>query len=294
MDHETLHLLRAARETGLLDALLSEAGTAAEAGATAGVDERAAELVVEALLAEGHLTRVGDVVEPTNQLLGFLAAADLRSVGALPDALDSLDALAALPETMATGEPPDVGDVSNRLGATLAVDESTVRAAVTAAIRAAPDAGRILVADGAPGRYATEFADRGYDVTVADESVAIEAASPLLAREPIEPERVEPDAPLPAGFGLVFAAGATPRRTPAENRAFVDRLADGGTVVLVDRLWDRSTDAVPAAVEAYARDGGDVYDVEAFGAWFEAAGLGAPSVDAVPGPRLYALSGRPE
>lgn len=298
MDLETLHLLRAARETDLLDALLSDAETAVDAATSAGVDQRAAELVVEALVTEGYLTRVGDGVEPTNQLLGFLAAADLRSVGRLPDALDGLDALVALPETMATGEPPDAGDDHNRLGARLAIEESVVRAAVTAAVRTKPDARRVLVADGAPGRYAAEFAARGYDVTVADEPDAIDAAAKLLARESVEVERVDPDAPLPGGFDLVFAADATVRRTPAENRTFVgclvDALAGGGTVVLVDRLWGRSTDAVPAAVEAYARDGGGVYDAEAFAEWFEAAGSGAPSVEPVPGTEQFVVAGRAE
>lgn len=296
MDHETLHLLRAARETGVLDALLSEAGTAAEAAATAGVDDRAAELVVEALLAEGYLTRVGDAVEPTNELLGFLAAADLRSVGTLPDALDTLDALATLPETMATGEPPKNNTLRNRLGAALAIEEATVRAAVTAAIRAAPDPERILVVSGAPGQHATEFATRGYDVTVADDPASLETAAPLLARTPVETAAMEQDDPLPDGFDLVFAADETRRRTPTENRAFVARLAaalaDGGSIVLVERMWDRSADAVPAAVEAYARDGGGVYDQAAFEAWFEAAGLGAPSVERVPGTEQFSVVGR--
>lgn len=332
MDHETLHLLRGARETGLLDALLDEADTAGEAAAAADVDERAAALTVDALLDEGFLTRVGDVrggvapasgsdsrggsgdavehrstsarsqaredpVEPTNRLLGFLAVADLRSVGELPDALDAVDALAALPETMSTGEPPQGGDLDHRLGARAAVEEATVRAAVTAAVRAAPEAQRVLDVEGAPGRFATEFAVRGYDVTLADHPDAVDAATPLLACEPVETVTVAADDPLPDGFDLVVAVDATRPRTHDANRAFVARLADavadGGTVVLLDRLWARSGDAVPAAIESFARDGGGVYRASDVATWFEAAGLTAPEVEDVPGTELVAVVGRP-
>lgn len=296
MDTETLHILRAARATGLLEALLSDADEAGAAAAAADVDERAADLTVSALLAEEFLVRVGETVEPTDKLLGFLAAADLRSIGELPDALDRADALAALPGTMADGEPPAGDDVRNRLGARAARDLATVRAAVTAAVRVAPGAERVLVADGAPGRFAGEFAARGYDVTLADVPAAVEAADSLLAREPVEAERVADAEPLPAGFDLAFAAGAIRRRRPDAAEAFVGRLAaaaDGGTVVLVDRLWERSADAVRVAVEAYARHGGGVYREEQFDGWFDAAGLTAPEVTAVPGTDLFALAGRP-
>jgi hypothetical protein len=296
MDHETLHLLRAARETGLLDALLDDADDAAAAAAAAGADERAAALLVDALVAEGFLAAVGDGVEPTNRLLGFLAAADLRSVGDLPDALDALDALAALPETVATGDPPDTGDTRHRLGARAARETATVRAMATAAIRAAPDARDVLVAEGAPGSLATEFAARGRDVTLADVPEAVEAATPLLAREPVDAVAVEADASLPDGFDLAVAAGTTPRRAPDANRGFVGRLAeaaaDGGTVVLLERLWDRSVDAIPAAVEAFARDGGRVYREDRVAGWFDAAGLDGPDVHPVPGTDLFALVGR--
>lgn len=294
--HETLHLLRAARETGLLEALLADADTAAEAAATTGVDERAAALVVDVLLAEGYLTRVEGTVEPTNRLLGFLAAADLRSVGTLPDRLDAVDALAALPGTMADGEPPDAGARRNRLGARAAADESTVRAVATAAVRAAPDADRVLVVDGAPGRLAGEFADRGLHAAVADTPEALDATGSLLEASPVDAEPVADGDPLPDGAHLVVATGGTTRRPPDEAERFVARLADAagqdGTVVLVDRLWGRSGDAVPAAVEAYARDGGRVHDEHEVRGWFAAADLPDTAVEAVPGTELFAIVGR--
>ena len=298
LDAETLLLLRAARETGLLEALVREADTAGEAATVAGVDERAAELTVDVLLAEGFLARVGEAVEPTNRLLGFLAAADLRSVGRLPDRLDALDALAELPDTMQTGEPANGGDLTHRLGARAALDDATVRAVVTAAIRTAPDADRVLDVEGAPGPFATEFAARGREVTLADRSDALDPSWPLLAVEPVELVAVETDEPLPDGFDLVFAADATPTRDREETRAFVARLAgattDGGTVVLVDRLWNRSENSVPATIEAYARHGGGLSRESDFREWFEAAGLGDPEIRQVPGTDRYAVVGMRE
>ena len=298
LDVETLLLLRAARETGLLEALVREADAAGEAATVAGVDERAAKLTVEVLLAEGFLARVGDAVEPTNRLLGFLAAADLRSVGRLPDRLDALDALAELPETMQVGEPATDSDRTHRLGARAARDDATVRAAVTAAIRAAPEADHVLDVEGAPGPFATEFAARGRNVTLADCPDALDPSRPLLAVEPVELVAVEADEPLPNGFDLVFAADATPTRSREENRALLARLADatseGGTVVLVDRLWGRSGDAVPAAIEAYARHGGELYSEPDFREWFEAADLGDPEIRQVPGTDRDAVVGTRE
>ncbi|MEF8773649.1 MAG: hypothetical protein V5A37_02890, partial [Halobacteriales archaeon] len=176
----TLFLLWAARETGALDALAREADTPAEVAAAADVDERAADLLVAALDRAGFLERVDGAHEPTNRLLGFLAAADLRSVGRLPDALDAVSALAALPETMATGDPPESGDCHRRLGARAATDEATVRAVATAAVRQAPDADRVLDVRGAPGHYARAMAHLGRDVTLADRQPAIARSRPLL------------------------------------------------------------------------------------------------------------------
>ena len=295
LDVETLLLLRAARETGVLEALVRETDTVEETAAVAGVDERAARLTVEVLLAEGFLARVGDAVEPTNRLLGFLAAADLRSVGRLPDRLDALDALAELPDTMQAGKPATDGDRTHRLGARGALDEATIRAVVTAAIRAAPESQRVLDVEGSPGSFATEFAARGREVTLADRPDALDPSRSLLAVEPVDLVSVESGEPLPEGFDLVFAADTTPTRNREENCAFVARLADAaseeGTVVLVDRLWDRSENSVPATIEAYARHGGELYSESVFREWFEAAGLGDPEIRQVPGTDRYAVVG---
>ncbi|PSP76194.1 SAM-dependent methyltransferase [Halobacteriales archaeon QS_1_68_20] len=299
---EELLLLWAARETGALAALTDDADDPAAVAAAAGITEHAAELVVDVLAARGFLAQVDGAYEPTNRLLGFLASADLRSVGTLPDALDAVDALTSLPETMTTGEPPESGDLVHRLGARVATPAATVRAVVTAAVREASDAERVLTVGNAPGTVAEEFVARGYAVTLADEADAIEAATPLLATTPVEtvaldaePASDELTDALPGGFDLVFAADTTRRNDPAANRRLVSRLADalapGGTVVLVDLLADRSERATPAAVEALARYGGGVYDEAEVTDLFTAAGLDA-TVREIPGEDRVAVVGR--
>jgi hypothetical protein len=291
-----LFLLWAARETGALTVLADDADTPAEVVERTGITEEAADLVVAALADLGFLARVDDAYEPTNRMLGFLASADLRSVGRVPDALDAVDALVALPETMRTGDTPDSDDRIHRLGARAALDDATVHAVATAAVREAPSAERALVVRGAPGQFARELADCGLDVTLADRPAAVEAATPLLASTAVDPVAVEPGEPLPGGFDLVFAADVTRQNDPVENRQFVtlaaDALAPGGALALADVVWGRSGRAVPAAVEALAREGSSAYRETDFAAWFEAAGLGKPAFRDAPGTDRQVVVGR--
>ncbi|MDL0124722.1 hypothetical protein PNQ92_04785, partial [Halobacterium salinarum] len=135
-DFRTLLVLRAARETGVLDALVASADTPAAVAEQAGVTERAAEVVVAVLVDRGFLTWVSGAVEPTNRMLGFITKTDVRSIGSLPHALDVADALVALPAAMEGDDVPAGSDTDrafrNRLGAAAARDDAAVRAAVTA------------------------------------------------------------------------------------------------------------------------------------------------------------------
>lgn len=130
MDYRSLLLLRAARETGVIDAVTTDAATAHEVAAPTGISERGAETIVDALESAGYLTFVeGEGYEPTNRVLGFLTKTDLRSIGQPPHLLDVADALVALPETMQRGDPPHLSDdfTVHELGARRAEDESHCR-----------------------------------------------------------------------------------------------------------------------------------------------------------------------
>jgi hypothetical protein len=299
-DHppEVLALLRAARETGLLEVLLTETASPAAAARAADVDERAAEVAVETLAATGYLDRVDDGYEPTNRALGLLTKTDLRSIGSTPRELDLFDALCALPETMRTGSPPDLSDdrARNDLGARLASDEATVRAVVTAAHRVAPDATDVLVLAGAPGAVAGEFAARGCAVTLVDETDAVDAIRPLLD-ESVECVTAPVTELPPERFDLAVTVDYAHQLTPAEYRhlagAAHDVLSTGGHLVVVDRLRDRSASGPALDVEALATtEGGRAHDAATARSFFDDAGFEAVAVADVPGTDRQTVAGR--
>ncbi|ELZ58166.1 MULTISPECIES: bifunctional 2-polyprenyl-6-hydroxyphenol methylase/3-demethylubiquinol 3-O-methyltransferase UbiG [unclassified Haloferax] len=296
---ESLALLWAARESGVIDALTTNAGTAEAVADTAGIDPRAARISVEALAAMGFIKRVGDEYEITNRALSFLAKRDVRSIGRLPHALDRFSLYADLPETMATGETPAFPDdwLRNRLGAYDATEESVVRACVTAAVRAAPDATRVLDLGGASGVFAREFVARGRDVTLVDDAETVEVVRPLLSRAGVALVAGDPTDPPASGFGLVFAGDAFAGRDPEEARALVagafDALEPGGAAVFVESLYGRcSTEATAErAVDALATGRGDLHDEATVRSWVESAGFDGCTVRDVPGTDLQAVVG---
>lgn len=303
-DVAELVLLWAARRSGLLDAILDTAGTPSEAAAEAGVTEDAAAVVVESLADLGFVRDVGGEYEITNRALGFLAKRDVRSIGRLPHALDLLDCWTALPETMATGDAPELPAdwTQNRLGAHAATDDAVVRARVTAAVREHPDAERVLDLLGASGTYATEFAARGFEATLVDDGACVDAVEPMVRHRGVR--TVAADGPRKLGldseaFELAFAADATSALDPEENRALCaaafDALEPGGTFVVVDVLRDGSPEAVAARVRALGVGRGDVYSEATYREWLSDAGFADVACKSVPGDRRRAVvAHRPE
>ena len=296
LDTPALALLWAARETGLLAALVVGADDEREAADAAGVTERAARIVTDALIDLGFLRRVDGDVEPANPALGLLATRDLRSVGTVPAALDRFDAYAELPRTMESGVPPVDPDerVRHRLGAAEAVDDATVEATVDAALAANPDAERALaVADG-PGRHARALADRGLDVTLLDGPAVIEAVEPLLEPTPVTP-RAGSLAGVEGTFDLVLTVDGAWRQAAEENRftvlAAADGLAPGGAVVLIEPLRDHSTAAVGVAATALATGTGEPSPESTVTEWLLDAGLEAIETSDVPGTPYQAVAG---
>ncbi|NHX35343.1 MULTISPECIES: methyltransferase domain-containing protein [Halolamina] len=299
LDTPALALLWAARETGLLEALVRGSGGAAEAADAAGVTERAATIVVDALIELDFLHRVGDAVEPTNRALGLLATRDLRSIGRVPTALDRFDAYVALPRTMGSGVPPIEADpetlIRHRLGAAEAVDDATVAATVDAALAANPDADRALVVADGPGRHARALADRGLDVTLLEGATVAAAVQPLLERKRVALETgsladVEPT------FDLVLTVDAAWRQSAEENRfttlGIADALVPGGAAVCVEPLRDRSGAAVAVAAAALATGNGQPYPEATVREWFADAGLEAVETSEVPDTPYQAIAGR--
>ncbi|MFC5367968.1 class I SAM-dependent methyltransferase [Salinirubrum litoreum] len=243
---EALTLLWAARETGVVDAVTTDAGTPEAVADAADVTEQTARVAVRSLAELGFLRRVGEEYEPTNRALGLLAKRDVRSIGRLPHALDVQRYLRALPETMRTGDPPDEPPdwTRNRLGAVEATDEATVRACVTAAIREAPDAERVLDVRGGSGRYAREVVARGRSATLFESSEVCGVVAPLLAPTDVSLVAGDLDSPPvtdPATddpFDLALTVDLLRRLDPDSARALfaglAEVLAPEGCVVLLD------------------------------------------------------------
>jgi SAM-dependent methyltransferase len=256
-------------------------------------------VLVGALADAGIVERVEGTYEPTNRALGFLTRRDLRSIGRRPHELDLLELYLDLPNTLESGATPATPEdwTRNRLGAAAATDEATVRAIVTAAVREAPASAKVLDVGGAPGQLAREFVSRGHDVTVVDNSEAVEACRDLLRPEPIDLVAGDPAAKLPDGFDLIFANGLTHLLGPAENRDFVanahDALTEDGRIVLVDALHGESQLAPAAALEALATSQhGEAYDASTVRDWLDAAGFDRIEVRTIPGTDLQAVVGR--
>ncbi|AFK18174.2 MULTISPECIES: class I SAM-dependent methyltransferase [Haloferax] len=294
---ESLALLWAARESGVIDALTTSAGTAETVADIAGIEPRAARITVEALASMGFIKRVDDEYEITNRALGFLAKRDVRSIGRLPHVLDSFSLYTELPEAMATGEPPAFPDdwLRNRLGAHDATDESVVRACVTAAVREASNATRVLDLAGASGAFAREFLARGHDVTFLDDPETVEVVRPLLSRAGVELVAGDPREPPVSGFDLVFVGDAFAGRDPAEAESLVagayDALEPGTVAVFVDTLHGRCSTAATTrrAVDSLATGCGDLYGESAVRSWVESAGFDRQTVRDVPGTGLQAV-----
>lgn len=281
-------LLWVARETGVLEGLLSTAGTPTEVAREADVAVRTARVLTRALAERGFFERVDATYEPTNRSLGFLTRRDVRSIGSLPHRVDLLERFHSVPSAEGSAtERPDHW-TPHRLGAVAATDEATVRATVTAAVRERPDADRVLDVGGSPGPYATEFARRGYDVTLCDRPETIAPARPLLAREPIEVvECAYLEAKLPP-TDLAFVPLVSHRLGPGANRRLFEGLAEAvapdGTAVVVDHLWGRSGQAASVALEAMATtDAGTVYEPDRYVEWATDEGFDEVAVRDVPG-----------
>ena len=311
MDYREALLLRAARETGVLEAVATDAGTPAGVAEATGVTERAARIVLDAMVELGYLEVVGGEdtdsrderargqYEITNRALGFVATADVRSIGRAPLALDSVEFWLQLPETMRTGDPPELPDdwTEHYVGGMAARDEAGVRASVTAAVHRNPDAERVLDAGGGPGVVAKEFVRRGFDVTLLDRPDVIEIDRKFLEHEPIELVEGDVTDDLPGGFDIVFCSRVAHALGPEGTREFVanayDALNPGGALVIADFVRGRAEDAALFGAHVFAVNGaGETYTEAQFTDWLDAAGFETVEVRDVPGVRDQIIAGR--
>lgn len=285
-----LALLWATRRCGALEALSTTAGTAESVADQADLDAGDAERLVAALETRGFLDRVDGELEPTNRLLGFLTKTDLRSVGSLPAELDAFQRWVSLPEALAGApapEPPET--VRNQLGSEATVDDRRLRSEVTTAVRAAGGGDSVIVVgDGAAGR-ASEFAARGWDVTLLDGPDRIDAIEPLCRSEPFELRAGEPTA-VPACDLAVFV-GTLRRHGAAAGREIVEAAEAASVAVFFDVFGGATDGASLVDVERLAAGSGRVHDAASVRSWLRSS-FDAASVRSVPASPLSAAVGR--
>ncbi|MGA9401112.1 class I SAM-dependent methyltransferase [Haladaptatus sp.] len=298
MDYRELCLLWAARETGIIDAVMFHAGTPVEIAAETGVTERAARITLAAMAELGYLETVDGEYEATNRALGLFAKTDVRSIGRMPHYMDCLDSWLALPETMRTGDAPEPSEewTTDFMGAMATIDETTVRTCVTEAVHETPRAERVLDIGGGPGEFSKEFARRGFDVTLFDRPDVIEVDEKFLEHEPVELVPGDATDDLPTGFDLAFCSRVAHALGPDENRALLENafgaLSPGGVAVFTDKVRGWADDAALFGAHMLAvTENGDTYDETRFREWFEGAGFESVDVRDIPGTQQQAIIG---
>lgn len=277
MDHRELLFLRALRTTGVLDALVETAGSVESVATETPLTHEGAAFALETLTALGYLARVEDTYEPTNELLGFLTTTDIRSIGTLPAALDEVQNLVNLEETLqglaSTGTEDD--DLLNALGAAAAANPDRVQAVATAIQNNTPQHSDVLLIEGAPGRLAVALAERGLAVTLADQPLAEEHSAGVLAGSDVQTIATDEWNDLPTTSLAVIAPGLRIESRPWKPlvSAAGTTVEAGGSVVVIERLHEadaadplmgiqdmatlgRTIDRSVGAVETYLEENG--------------------------------------
>lgn len=298
MDYQVLMLLRAARVNGVLDALATSPSTPAAVASETGITGHAARTTLDALTDQGFLQQDGDEYEATDRLQR-LVTDDVETMSSLAFRLDGLDRWIALPETMRSGEPPasPTDYTKHYMGAMSNVDEPTVRACVTAAVREHPEAERVVDMGGGPGKFATEFVRRGREVTLVDRPSVIEIDEQLLADESISLVAGDIRESVPGEHDLAFCSRVVQTLSPEENQRLVqsayDALAPGGSLVLIEvvRGYSPAAPTYRATMFAQADSDGDAYPETQYREWFDQAGFENVRIESVPGTKYQVVAG---
>lgn len=297
MNYRELMLLRAVRENGLVEVLATSPSTPDEIATETGITDRAAWITLEALVDLGFLTVDGEVYEATDRLRR-LHTDDVDEMSSLAFRLDGLERWIELPKTMHTDEPPAPPDgyTDHYMGAMSNVDETTVRACVTAAVRECPDAERVVDMGGGPGEFAKEFVERGHEVTLVDRPDVIDTDERVLDEEPITLVAGDIREAVPGEHDLAFCSRVFQTLSPDENRrvleATYEALSPGGSIVLIELVRGRSPAArmFGATMLAQADSDGNTYTESQYREWFSEAGFENVRVSDVPGTKYHTVA----
>jgi 2-polyprenyl-3-methyl-5-hydroxy-6-metoxy-1,4-benzoquinol methylase len=295
-------MLWACRETGVLAAVLEGPVEAETVADRTGVTDRAASVSLDALAEMGYVERVEGGYDATGRLDGFRPETDVLEQGILPHRLDALEHYMQLPELMRTGGTPEHTEagLERYMGAMATIEETTVRAFVTAAEHAHPRPGRVLDVGGGHGLLSREFSRRGADVTLFDIPPVVELLADHHAAAGIETVAGDARESLPEGFDLVFSARMILNFSPAELRDYFGNafevLGPGGTVMCTERVEGRAEELERFAAHMLTvTETGHTHTEAEYEAALEAAGFVEPEIRDVPGTAFQAIAGhKPE
>lgn len=297
-DHGPLFLLRACRETGVIDALLEAAKAPETVAEETEITERAARTVLATLADLGYASESEGEYRATERLHGFDPETPVVERGMLPHRLDILENYLALPDLMRTGEypEPDAADLEKYVAGMATIDERVVRGAVTTAEHAHPRPERVLDVGGGIGLFAREFARRGAAVTLLDNPAVIDLAEPHLEGTEIDLQGGDAVTSLPDGFDLAFCGRLTVSMSPEENEQLFENLfgalEPGGTAACMEYVRDQSAVGPLFGFHMLAMSPtGNTYTAEQYRSWFTDAGFVEVSVDAVPGTDFQLVTG---
>lgn len=285
-----LLVLGAAAETGLLEAL--ERGAPREAAALAadlGLDPRATEVVLEALVELGYCVREEGGFRLGEEARGLLRGEPGLPTSGFPFTYGLLASWLALPEVLRSGRParrgPDPARRRHYVAAMRHHAKAYAPAAVDLCLEGLVPPVRVLDVGGGPLTIAEEFCRRGAEVVVLDVPEVVEMMAPCAASEPrIRMVAGDFNVALPPGpFDLAYLGNVTHIYGEEENRALFRRVAaalrPGGRIAVVDFVRGVSPGAALFAVNMLVNtERGGTWTLAQYRSWLRDAGFSEPEL----------------
>lgn len=297
---EVAATIAAAAEVGIFRALGAGAATDAELAAEAGIDRRAAAIVVSALAESGLVEdREG------RYRLRPDAARHLANPGS-PDYaggglalwLYNLRAWADLPVALRTGEPVvewteamDEEALARFMAGMAAAPAARVRRVVELCLDRNPDARTVLDLGGGPGHYARAFIEAGLEATLFDKPETVEYVADAYGLAEVPGLRLEGgdfvEDELPSGpFDIVLLSNILHMYPPERNREVLRKVAavtaPAGVAAIQEFVRGRSPRAARFAIIMLLRtEGGNAYDEYEYGDWLERTGFADVGIEDV-------------
>ncbi|HEX21558.1 MAG TPA: methyltransferase domain-containing protein [Actinobacteria bacterium] len=280
-------LAGSAYRLGIFKILADKPLTANELADNINTDERATDILLNALTAAGYLTikdsrfsltdaAVTQLIDENHpNFIGFSISHSLRLA----------ERWLTLPEVLVSGQPV-AGDRFSETpeGFIKAMDvyaKKTAAQAVEYCLSQNPQAKKVLDIGGATGTVSRLFAQRGLDSTLFDIPAVIELDQESLGDNPnIELVTGDFNKSLPSGaFDIVYLGNITHIYSEEKNAALFKKiykiLNPGGIIVILDFVRGLSPSAPLFAVNMLVNTHeGGTWTLDEFSGWLKAAGFG--------------------